>query len=163
MTNVPQVATAMQTLLTTTANAPARATRFTQRRSPLSGAGFAQALVFGWLSNADAILEELSQSAAACGCPVRAQALDQRFTPAAAAFLQDLLTQAVQTVVTSDPVAIPLLQRFAGIDNLPTREQRPSKSMRYSADANNRFVVAVQGLSLPSRNYLARCLALLPI
>jgi hypothetical protein len=105
----------MQTLLTTTANATARATGFTQRRSALTGAGFAQALVFGWLANANATLEDLSQSAATCGCPVTAQALDQRFTPAAATFLQTLLAQAVQTAITSDPVAIPLLQRFTGV------------------------------------------------
>ncbi len=115
MTNVPQVAHTMQTLLTTTARTTAHATGFTQRRSPLTGASFAQALVFGWLANANATLEDLSQSAAACGAPVSAQALDQRFTPAAAAFLQSLLAQAVQLVVTSDPVAIPLFQRFAGV------------------------------------------------
>lgn len=115
MTTVAQVATAMQTLLTTTANATARATRFTQRRSPLTGAAFAQTLVFGWLANAGATLEELGQSAATCGCPVSPQALDQRFTPAAGTFLQTLLAHAVETVITTDPVAIPLLQRFAGI------------------------------------------------
>jgi CRISPR/Cas system-associated endoribonuclease Cas2 len=115
MTNVAQVATAMQTLLTTTANTLARSTGFTQRRSSLTGAGFAQALVFGWLSHAEATLEELSQSAATCGCPVSPQAIDQRFTSAAATFLHDLLGHAVQTVVTTDPVAVPLLQRFAGV------------------------------------------------
>ncbi len=115
MTSVPQVAAAMQTLLTTTADTLARTTGFTQRRSPLTGARFAQALVFGWLTNPEATLEELSQSAATGGTPVTPQALDQRFTPTAAAYLQQLLGTAVQTLVTSDPVAVPLLQRFAGV------------------------------------------------
>lgn len=115
MTTVPHLATAMQTVLTTTANTVARATGFTQRRSPLTGAGFAQALVFGWLANAEATLEDLSQCAAACGCPVSPQALDQRFAPQAAAFLQGLLGAAVQTLVCTDPVAVPLLERFAGV------------------------------------------------
>ena len=115
MTTVPQLAEAMQTLLTTTANTTARATGFTRRRSPLTGAGFAQALVFGWLADADATLEQLSQSAAACGCPVSPQALEQRFTPAAADLVQSLLATAVQTLVSAEPVAVPLLQRFAGI------------------------------------------------
>jgi hypothetical protein len=115
MTTVPQLAEAMQTLLTTTANTTARATGFTRRRSPLTGAGFAQALVFGWLADADATLEQLSQSGAACGCPVSPQALEQRFTPTAADFLRNLLNTAVQTLVTTQPVAVPLLQRFAGV------------------------------------------------
>jgi hypothetical protein len=115
MTTVPQIVEAMQTLLTTTANTAAHLSGFTQRRSPISGAGFAQAVVFGWLANAEATLEQLSQSAAACGCPVSPQALEQRFTPAAADLLQDLLATAVQTLVSTEPVAVPLLQRFAGV------------------------------------------------
>jgi hypothetical protein len=91
MTNVPQLAAALKSLLTTTADAVARATGFTQRRSPLTSARFAQTVVFGWLANAAASLEELSQTAATCGTAVTPQVLDQRFTLAAAAFLQELL------------------------------------------------------------------------
>jgi hypothetical protein len=115
MTNVAQLTAAMQTLLTTTADQAARTTGFTQRRSPLTGGHFAQALVFGWLANAAATLEERSQSAASSGCPVSPQALDQRFTPVAATFLHELLASAIQTLVTTDPVAVPLLQRFTGV------------------------------------------------
>jgi len=46
MTTVAQLAEVVQTLLTTTAEATARATHFVQRRSKLGGAAFAQALVF---------------------------------------------------------------------------------------------------------------------
>lgn len=115
MTSVPHLADTMQTLLTITADTLARATGFTRRRSPLTGARFAQALVFGWLANPEASLEELSQSAATGGTPVTPQALDQRFTPTAAAYLQQVLGTAVQTLVASDPVAVPLLQRCAGV------------------------------------------------
>ena len=37
MTTIPQIACAMHEILTTTANAAARTTRFVQRTSPLSG------------------------------------------------------------------------------------------------------------------------------
>ncbi len=54
MTTVAQLAEALQTLLTTTADATAQATHFVQRRSKLTGAAFVQALVFSWLANPQA-------------------------------------------------------------------------------------------------------------
>jgi len=115
MTTVPQLSQTLQTLFTSTADALARRTGFVQRRSKLSGALFAQALVFGWLANAQASLENLAQTAAAVGVAISAQGLDQRCTEAAAVFLEALLGAAVQTVVAADPVAIPLLQRFSAV------------------------------------------------
>ena len=64
MTSIPQVAKALRTVLTRVANRAARATRFVQRRSKLSGAKFVQTLVFGWLANPEATYEELAQTAA---------------------------------------------------------------------------------------------------
>jgi hypothetical protein len=62
MTTIPQVARAMREILTTTAAEAGRTTRFVQRTSPLNGATFSQALVFGFLGNPQATLEELTQS-----------------------------------------------------------------------------------------------------
>ena len=59
MTTIPQVARAMREILTTTAAEAGRATRFVQRTSPLNGATFSQTLVFGFLGNPQATLEEL--------------------------------------------------------------------------------------------------------
>jgi hypothetical protein len=64
MTTVPHLAQTLQTLVTTTADTLARATGFVQRQSKLTGAAFAQALVFGWLANPQASLGELAQAAA---------------------------------------------------------------------------------------------------
>lgn len=115
MTSLPQVAQALQTVLTTAADHAAQATHFVQRHSKLTGARFAQTLVFGWLANAQATLEDLSQTAAACGLTITAQGLDQRFTPAAAACLQAIVRVAMDQLVRADPVAIPLLHRFPGV------------------------------------------------
>src|SRR5262249_57557502 len=84
---------------------------FVQRTSPLSGATFSQTLVFGFLGNPQATLEELTQTAAALGVEVSPQALDQRFTAAAAACLHQVLLTAIARVITAEPVAIPLLER----------------------------------------------------
>lgn len=105
----------LQSLFTGTANLLARRTGFTQRRSKLTGSVFAQTLVFGWLQNPQATLEELAQVAASFDVSITAQGLEQRFGPKAAAFLEQLLREAVLRVVHADSAAIPLLQRFTGV------------------------------------------------
>ncbi|HEV2125376.1 MAG TPA: IS4 family transposase [Chloroflexota bacterium] len=115
MTTIPQVAAAMQEILTATADAAGRTTGFVQRVSPLSGATFTQTLVFGWLANPAAALEELTQTAATLGVAVSPQALDQRFTSSAAACLERVLSMAITRVVAAAPVAIPILDRFTAV------------------------------------------------
>src|SRR5689334_6738108 len=110
-----QVAQTMQTVLTSAAEQAARDSGFCQRRSPLGGAVFAQTLVFGTLGNPHATLEDLAQTAAACGSSVTAQALDQRFTPPAADYLQRVLAVVVQQAVAAHPVVVPLLRHFQGV------------------------------------------------
>ncbi len=115
MTTVAELTHALQEVFTTTADALARRTGFVQRASKLTGAAFVQALVFGWLANPQASVEALAQAAAAVGVAISAQGLDQRFTEAAATFLEEMLAAAVQTVIAADPVAIPLLERFTAV------------------------------------------------
>jgi Transposase DDE domain. len=105
----------MREILTTTAAEAGRATRFVQRTSPLSGATFSQTLVFGFLGNPQATLEELAQTAAALGIEISPQALDQRFTASASACLHQVLLTAMARVITAEPVAIPLLERFTAV------------------------------------------------
>ncbi len=114
MGTIPHVATIIQTVLTTVADTAGQHTRFVQRprRAKLTGSTFAQTLVFGWLADPTASLDSLAQTAAAVGAPITAQALDQRFTPAAAACLQEVLAATLHHVVTAKPVAVPVLQRF---------------------------------------------------
>ena len=57
----------MREIVTTTAAEAGRATRFVQRPSPLSGATFSQTLVFGFLGNPQATLEERPHTAATLG------------------------------------------------------------------------------------------------
>jgi hypothetical protein len=109
-----EVALKMQTILTETANQLAIDTSLIKRQRKLSGASFAQALVFGWLSNPDATYEDLAQSAAAIGVAVTPEAIFHRFTPEACQFFQRLLDASVETMIRSEPVAIELLSRFEG-------------------------------------------------
>lgn len=114
-TTISQVARTMREVLTTIADAAAKATQFVQRTSRLGGATFSQTLVFGFLGNPQASLEELTQTAATLGVSITPQALEQRFTPAAAACFEHVLRAAITRVIAADPVAIPLLERFAAV------------------------------------------------
>lgn len=115
MTSVTEIGQAMKTVLSVVGDQVARETGFTKRESKLTGAKFAQTTVLGWLNKPEATLDELSQVAVSVGVPISAQGLDQRFTPEAAALLEQVLDTALGQVIASDPVAIPLLQRFSGV------------------------------------------------
>jgi len=115
MVTITQLGQTLRTLFTHTADCLGRSSGFVQRRSKLTGASFAQTLVFGFLANPQATLPELAQTAATVGVPISSQGLDQRCGEAAAVFLEQLLAAAVQEVVAADPVAIPLLARFPAV------------------------------------------------
>jgi Transposase DDE domain len=112
---VAHLADTLQTLLTATADHVARQTGFVRRQRQLTGASFTQALVFGWLDNPQATLEDLAQAALTVGTPISPQGLDQRFTPQAADCLRALLQHALGHVFAGQAQALPLLQRFNGV------------------------------------------------
>ena len=115
MTTVAELGSHLQTLFTDVANHLARRSGFVQRTSKLTGAAFAQALVFGWLANPQAALPELAQAAAAAGVSISPQGLEQRCTEAAAIFLEQLVGAAMQTLIDADATLIPLLARFSAV------------------------------------------------
>jgi hypothetical protein len=112
---IEQVAVAMQDVLTILAQRLARETTFVQRESKLDGATFVQTLLFTYLADPEATLDELTQTAAALNVDITTSGLTQRFTPAAATFLQRVLALAVQRVLAADRLAIPILEQFAGV------------------------------------------------
>jgi Transposase DDE domain len=112
---IDQVADAMQDILITIAHHLARETQFVQRESKLDGATFVQTLVFTYLADPDATLDQLTQTAAALGVDITPPGLTQRFTPQAATFLQCVLAAALRRVLAADPLAIPVLEQFTGV------------------------------------------------
>ena len=115
MTKISQIAEAIQTVLTTTADQAAPKTGFTKRQSKLTGSAFVQTLVLGWLSDPAASLDNLTSMAAQCGVSISAQGLDQRFTAHSAACLHQVLDAAVSQVIGGEAVTIPLLKRFSAV------------------------------------------------
>ena len=113
MMSLPSLAPALQTVFTTAADEAGRACGFIRRQRKLTGSAFVQTLVWGWLNQPHATLEQLAQTAALAGVRISAQGLDARFTPSSAACLEAVLRTAVTQVVAAQPVPLPLLQRFS--------------------------------------------------
>lgn len=113
--NVTLLAGVLQSLLTAKAEELARATGLVQRRRQVTGAGWVQILVFGWMEQPTASLDELAEWAADHGVTISPQGLDQWFCPEGARCLQQLAPLAVGALVQSRPAAVALLRRFAGV------------------------------------------------
>jgi hypothetical protein len=115
MTTIPQVGQSMQVILQETAHQMGRTSGCVQRQSKFGGAELAQTLVFGWLANPQASLEELAQTAGALGITISAQGLDQRLGKRAAGCLQQVLRQAAQQLVQAEKVPLSVWEHFTGV------------------------------------------------
>ena len=112
---VTDIATAMQEVLTKRADELARTVGFIKRQRKMTGSGFVQALVFGWLAEGEARLETLSQSCENVSVNITRQGLNQRFTPEAADFLKAVLYESLAQVIRANPIDTELLNRFDGV------------------------------------------------
>lgn len=115
MSILAQVSQAMQTVLNEYAEKAAEETGLIQRRRKVTGSKFCQTLVFGWLQNPDATLEDLCQMGSVVGLEITPQGLEQRFSETASTFLYEVLQNSVKQLIQTEEVAIPLLQRFNGV------------------------------------------------
>jgi hypothetical protein len=115
VSSLPQVARALQHVLTDVPAALARSSGFCQRDSKLTAAVFVQTTVLGWLAHPAATLQQLTQRAADRGVALSPQGLAQRFTPAAADLLRRVWEAALAEVVVAEPVAAGLLARFPAV------------------------------------------------
>src|SRR5437868_14256316 len=88
MSNVAQIESALKQILEEEAPQLTQETGFIERERNLSGADFAQTLVFGWLQDPQITLDGLSQLAQIREVTMSASGLAAHFTTEAAAFLQ---------------------------------------------------------------------------
>jgi hypothetical protein len=120
MNKLSQLPITIQNLLKDCAKQAGSDSGFVQRKSKLSAEVFVQTLTLGWLANPSASLHQLAQTAAIFGIDISAQALDQRFSPQAASCLKQVLEKAVERVIATAPVAVPLLRRFKTVELIDT-------------------------------------------
>lgn len=116
MSSVPHLCDAMHAIFDR-ADELARSTGFVQRErvGKLTGKRFALTQVFGLLQRGEVSLSDLSHFAHHSGMTIAGPSLHERYTCAAACFLQALLDVAFTQVVVADPVALPLLRRFGEV------------------------------------------------
>src|SRR5258708_38549368 len=91
MISVTQLAETLRQILEEEANELAKETGFVQRERSISGADFAQTLIFGWLQEPEVTLGGMTQIAQRREVEITASGWCQRFTPEAVAFLERLL------------------------------------------------------------------------
>jgi hypothetical protein len=89
---------------------------FCQRRRALTPSAFVRTLVFGWLDNPTASLDDLADYASTLGKPISGSGLRQQLLkPTAPQLLQGVLDHALQPLLFGTQAPIPLLQRFQGV------------------------------------------------
>lgn len=111
-TSVTQLETMLKHVLNDRANELARETGFVKRERKLTGADFVQILTFGHLQNPQASLDQLTQVAQVREVQISSSGLHQRCTEEAATFLQAVLGELVEQVVTVQAAPIALFKPF---------------------------------------------------
>jgi hypothetical protein len=107
---IDQLADALQTLFTTDADQAAKDSGMIQRQRKLTGAQFVQVVVFHWLENPEATIEEIIED-----LDISEAAFNERFNARAAECLRRVLEKALNLLFAARPEAIPLLRRFATV------------------------------------------------
>src|SRR5690242_19960345 len=115
MTSIPQQAEALQRILEEEAVRLAKETGFIERERAFNGADFAQAMIVGWLQQADERLEGFTQILERREVSITASGLSQRFTEEAAIFMQRLLERLAEVQMQVEAVDVPLLRRFSAV------------------------------------------------
>jgi hypothetical protein len=108
--SVPSLAAALQTLLTTVADRAAKDSGFIRRVRKITGAGFVQGLVLGWMADPDAKLEDLAATPG-----VAVPSLQERFNDQAVDCLRRVLGAAMGYLFEARPETIPWLRRFTAV------------------------------------------------
>jgi hypothetical protein len=114
MNSVTQLTETLGQILEEEANMLAKESGFIQRERELSGADFAQTLIFGWLAEPEITLDGLAQVAGRREVEITASGLHQRFTPAAQ-FLQRLLERLTQVRLQAETAPLALLKQFSTV------------------------------------------------
>jgi len=97
-------------LFTTVAETVAAETGFVKRVRTITGAGFVRTLVFGWLGDPRATLEDFAEHLG-----VTPPAIQNRFTDRGVALMRALLEKAAVYVARAEAAGADLIDRFCGI------------------------------------------------
>jgi hypothetical protein len=114
MTTITELSPVLQGVLIETANRLAKETGFIRRNRQITGAGFAQSVVLGWLNQPDATRSQLHHAAIKSGMQISLQGLDKRFTAQAVVFMRQLVVEALKEILSSEAPK-PIFSQFKGV------------------------------------------------
>ena len=115
MITVPRMASVLRKVFEQDARALAREMGVIQRERKLTGTTLLLLLVLGWLHEPKAGPSALARFAGTLGVTISKQGIEEHWTLTTAQWLYEVLLRAVQSLISAKGVAIPLLQRFAGV------------------------------------------------
>jgi Transposase DDE domain len=115
MITVPRMASVLRQVFDQDARALAREMGVIKRERKLNGATLLLLLVLGWLHQPKAGSSVLARFAGTVGVTISKQGIEEHWTFTTAEWLYEVLLRAVQCLLSAQGVAIPLLQRFAGV------------------------------------------------
>lgn len=115
MSTVSHIAQALQEILNEQANVLAKEMKFIQRERQITGADFAQALIFGWLQEPEVTVEGLTQILQRRAVKISGPGISLRFTAQSAHFMHRILQELTQKQLQAEAVPAPLLQRFRAV------------------------------------------------
>jgi hypothetical protein len=116
MINVAHVGQALQKLFEETADEEARATKFVQRESKMTGSKFLLTWVIGFLQHPKASLNILCQVAADVGVSITKQGIQKRLTPATVEFFEEMFNYAKAMLQNKIPISLELLTQFTAVE-----------------------------------------------
>ena len=115
MITLPRMAKVLRKVFETDARELARSMGVIQRERKLHGTTLALVLVLGWLHHPQAGSSALARFAGTLGVQISKQGIEEHWTFRTAEWLYEVFLQAIGCVLSAKAVAVPLLQRFAGV------------------------------------------------
>jgi hypothetical protein len=112
MVTITGLTKVVQGLFGETAARLGRETGFIKRERVLNGSSYAQTLVFGWLSNPQSTMSELSQMAGSIGKRISKQGLQERFGESSAQFMRAVMEAGFSQLLEATPGGMGLMKRF---------------------------------------------------
>src|SRR5215471_11152916 len=115
MITVPRMAKVLRKVFETDARDLARSMGVIQRERKLTGTTLLLLLVLGWLHQPKAGPSALARFAGTVGVTISKQGIEEHWTFNTAEWRYEVLLRAVQCLLSAKGVAIPLVQRVAGV------------------------------------------------
>ena len=115
MITLPHMAKVLRKVFEKDARELARSMGVIKRERKLNGRTLLFLLVLGWLHDPTAGSSALARFAGTVGVGISKQGLEEHWTFQTAQWLYEVLLRAITCMISAKAVAVPLLQRFAGV------------------------------------------------